>query len=222
MSSPGQQAAYVPVLSPKEVQIGTSNGNGLYVAPAGTAMPISATSPFASPWALLGYIADDGVTVGQSLTKQDILPWQSRVPIRSVVTEKLITMHFIMWQVNPQTIALYFDQPQPVPVADGSFEMDIITGQPQNILAVAVDSLDQRVMRVGFSRASLTAAGDMKIAKGAAVPMEVTLTALDNAGVMGHVSVGATPTLLLEEAGLDPADPRLAGMGNGGTGQKAA
>ena len=162
--------------------------------------------------ALLGYVSDQGVTVGQSLTKQDIVPWQSRVPIRSVVTEKLITMKFILWQVNPQTVALYFDQPQPVPVADGSFEMDIITGQPQNIMAVAVDSLDQRVMRVGFTRASLTVTGDMTIAKGAAVPLEVTLTALDNAGVMGHVSVGATPTTFAAElAGLAPEDPRNGG-----------
>jgi hypothetical protein len=204
MSGPSQQAAYVPVLTPKELQIGTANANGLWIAPAGTALPLTAAAAFATPWALLGYVSDQGVTVGQSLTKQDIVPWQSRVPIRSVVTEKLITMKFILWQINPQTVALYFDQPQPVPVADGSFEMDIITGQPQNIMAVAVDSLDQRVMRVGFTRASLTVTGDMTIAKGAAVPLEVTLTALDNAGVMGHVSVGATPTLLAEEAGLAP------------------
>jgi len=219
---PGALAAYVPVLTPKEVQIGTANVNsGLWVAPAGTAMPTTATTAFTTPWLLLGYISDDGVTIGQSITKQDIVPWQSRVPIRSVVTEKLITMHFILWQINPQTVAMWFDQPQPVPVADGSFEMDVVTGLPQNIVAVAMDSLDQRVMRVGFSRASLSSAGDMKVAKGGAVPLEVTMTALDNAGVMAHVSVGATPTLLMEDAGLAANDPRL-GVDSSGAIQKAA
>lgn len=208
---------YVPVLTPKEVQIGTANGPGLYVAPAGTAMPLT-LGPFIAPWQLLGYLSDDGPTVGQSVTKQDIVPWQSRTPIRSVVTEKLITLHFILWQINPQTIAMYFDSPQPVPAADGGFEMDVRSDQPQNIVAVAIDSMDQRIMRVGFSRASLSDAGDMKLTKGAATPLEVTLTALDNAGVLAHVSVGATPTLLMAElAGLAEDDPRNGGNGNGGT-----
>lgn len=209
---------YVPVLTPKEVQIGTSNGPGLWVAPAGTAMPLT-MGPFATPWQLLGYISDDGPTVGQSITKEDITPWQSRVPIRAVVTEKVITMHFVLWQINPQTIAMYFDNPAAVPAADGGFEMDIRSDQPQQIVAVAIDSMDQRLFRIGFSRASLSDAGDMKITKGATVPLEVTLTALDNAGVLAHVSVGATPTLLMEEAGLTDADPRINGHGtNGGNG----
>ena len=202
---------YVPVLTPNEVQIGTSNGPGLFVAPPGTPMPATATAPFASPWALLGYISDDGPTVGQAVTKEDIIPWQSRTPIRSVVTEKLITMHFILWQINPQTIAMYFDNPAPDPAADGSFEMDVRSDMPPEILAIAIDSLDLRPFRIGFSRASLSDAGDMKIAKGAAVPLEVTLTALDDAGVLAHVSVGAPPaaeTLLAEHAGLSAKDPR--------------
>jgi len=187
------RVAYAPVLTPKEVQIGTANGPGLWVAPAGTAMPISAVTAFATPWALLGYISDDGPTVGQNITKQDILPWQGRAPIRSVVTEKSITLHFILWQLNPQTIGMYFDAPQATPVADGSFETDVRSDQPQPLYAACIDSLDQRPFRVGFGRCSLSDAGDMKITKGSAVPLEVTLTALDNAGVLAHVSVGPTP-----------------------------
>jgi hypothetical protein len=209
---------YVPVLTAKEVQIGTSNGPGLYVAPPGTAMPADADTAPATPWALLGYISDDGPTVGQSVTKEDITPWQSRSPIRSVVTEKTITMQFVLWQINPQTVAMYFDNDPVDPDADGSFEMDIRSDTPQPIYAVMIDSMDQRPFRIGFTRASLSDAGDMKITKGAAVPLEVTLTALDDAGVLGHVSVGGTPAALMEERGLSESDPRVNGHGTNGNG----
>jgi hypothetical protein len=204
---------YAPVLTPAEVQIGTASGPGLYVAPAGTPMPADASTAPATPWALLGYISDDGPTVGQAVTKEDITPWQSRAPIRSVVSGRQITLHFILWQLNPQTLAMYFDNPQTDPSADGSFEMDIRSDQPQPIYAVMIDSLDLRPFRIGFSRASLSDAGDMKITKGTAVPLEVTLTALDNAGVLAHVSVGPTPAAgaLTDLAGLSHEDPRNGG-----------
>jgi hypothetical protein len=210
---------YQPVLTAKEVQIGTANGPGLWVATAGTPMPADADTAPASPWELLGYISDDGPTVGQSISKEDITPWQSRSPIRSVVTEKSLTLQFVLWQINPQTVAMYFDNDQVQTAADGSFEMDIRSDTPQPIYAVMIDSMDQRAFRIGFTRASLSDAGDMKITKGSAVPLEVTLTALDDAGVLGHVSVGGTPTMLMEERGLSANDPRINGHGtNGGNG----
>src|SRR5579862_8621564 len=96
-------------LDPTEVQVGTANGPGLYIAPAGTPAPADTTSPWPAPWLVAGYISDDGPTVGSSTTTQDIKPWQSRSPIRTVITERTMTVKFIMWQINATTIALYFD-----------------------------------------------------------------------------------------------------------------
>ena len=114
---------------------------------------------------------------------------------------------------------MYFDSPQPVPAADGGVEMDVrVRPAAEHRGGGDRQHGDQRALRVGFSRASLSDAGDMKLTKGAAVPLEVTLTALDNAGILAHVSVGATPTLLMAEmAGLAEDDPRNGGNGNGGT-----
>jgi hypothetical protein len=178
-------------MDPAEVLVGTSNGPGLYVAPVGTDPPADTSTPWASPWEILGYISDDGPTVGSATTTQDIKPWQSRSPIRTVITERTMTVKFILWQINEMTLAMYFDADPPTPAADGSFAMEVRSDTDQHLYAIGVDTADgPRALRVIFHRASLSDAADMQIQSGAAVPLEVTLTALDDAGVLADVLVG--------------------------------
>jgi hypothetical protein len=182
-------------INPDEVQVGTANGPGIWLAPSGTAMPDDTATAFPSPWAILGYLSDDGPTVGQSTDSNDIVPWQSVVPLRSVITSRSVTLQFVLWQLNQLTLGLYFDADPPVPAADGSIDMSVRTDTPQHLYAIAIDAADaERVLRIGFTRASLTDSGDMQIQRGAAIPLDCTLTALDDAGVLARVLLGpATP-----------------------------
>jgi hypothetical protein len=184
MTTPVQQ------LNPEEVQIGTANGPGIYIAPAGTAGPANTTAAWPSPWRILGYLSDDGPTVAPSIDQEDITPWQSVTPIRSVITSRAVTLQMVMWQLNAETMALYFDSDVPEET-DGAFEFDVRTDQPQHVYAVGIDSADaDRVLRISFTRASLTDAGDMQIQRGAAIPLDVTLSALDDGGRLARVLVG--------------------------------
>jgi hypothetical protein len=192
-----------PALDPTEVQVGTANGPGIWIAEAGTDPPDDTTDDFEDPWHLLGYLSEDGPTIGVSTDTEDLTPWQSRVPIRSVITGRQLTLQFVMWQLNPRTLALYFDADPPTAGTDGSFDMELRSDAPSHLYAVAIDTRDgDRVFRVTFGRASLSDAGDMDISSGAAVPLDVTLSALDDAGVLGLVQVG----------------PAAAAATNGGTG----
>lgn len=183
----------VPALDPSEVQVGTANGPGLWIAPPGTAIP-DLGDDFASPWKILGYLSDDGPTVGQSTDSEDLVPWQSVVPIRSVITGRTITLQFTLWQLNELTLALYFDQDPVTPGTGGNIDMELRTDAPTHLYAVAVDSNDaERLFRIGFGRSSLSAAGDMQITRGAAVPLDCTLSALDDAGTLGRVLLGKAP-----------------------------
>jgi hypothetical protein len=83
--------------------------------------------------------------------------------------------------------------------------MELRSDEPQRLHAIAIDSRDaERVLRISFTRASLTSAGDMAITRGAVVPLDCTLSALDNAGQLGRVQLGpaevSTPLLTKGEA----------------------
>lgn len=179
------------MLDANEVQVGTPNGPGIWLAPVGTAPPTDTTSPWGAGWESLGYLSDDGPTVGQNTSHQDITPWQSVAPIRSVITGRQVTLHFIMWQLNESTLALYFDTDEATAAADGSLSMDVRTDQAGHQYAVGIDSMDgDRVLRIAFARANLTDSGDMAIKRGATVPLDVTLSALETDGVLATVLLG--------------------------------
>jgi hypothetical protein len=178
-------------INPSEVQVGTANGPGIYIAPAGTEPPDDTGEDWESPWRILGYLSDDGPTVGSSTDSEDITPWQSVVPIRSVITGRSVTLQFVLWQLNAVTLGLYFDAEEPTPGTDGSIDMELRSDAPQRLHAIGIDSADaERVFRISFGRASLTAAGDMQLTRGAAVPLDCTLSALDDGGLLGRVQLG--------------------------------
>jgi hypothetical protein len=178
-------------LDPDEVQVGTARGPGIYLAPAGTEPPDNTWDDWLAPWAILGYLSDDGPTVGQSVDQEDITPWQSVVPIRSVITGRSITLQFVLWQLNGDTIALYFDADPEDEDSDGLLTMKLRSDTPQHLYAVGIDSRDAtRCLRLAFGRASLSDAGDMQITRGAAVPLDCTLSALDDSGDLATVMLG--------------------------------
>jgi hypothetical protein len=178
-------------IDPTEVQVGTPNGPGIYIAPPGTPPPDDTTDDWESPWEILGYLSEDGPTVGVSTDSTDLTPWQSAVPIRSVITSRTVTLQFVMWQLNAITLALYFDADVPTTAVDGSIDMELRTDSPQHLYAIGIDSADaERVFRMAFGRASLSSAGDMQITRGATVPLDVTLSALDDGGALAYVKLG--------------------------------
>ena len=181
-------------LDPDEVQVGTANGPGLYIAPPGTAPPATASDPWPDPWMILGYVDESGPTLAQNTTKNDIIPWQSRAPIRTVLTERGLTAHFICWQLNAVTLALFFDSDPIVPTA-GVIDFDVRTDEPQHFYAFGLDAADsERVLRITFPRATLSDSGDATLTKGTAVPLDCTLAALEDDGVLAHVTLSA-PTI---------------------------
>jgi hypothetical protein len=185
----------VGTLDPENVQIGTANGPGIYLAPAGTEGPEDTEEPWGEAWLVLGYLSGDGPTVGQETDSESLVPWQSKVPIRTVITSRGVSLQFTMWELKPETLALYFDADVPEAAADGSFHMQVRSDTPQHTYAVGIDSRDERVFRLSFTRAVLSTAGDMPITAGAAVPLEVTLSALDDAGQLADVLVGPAPEI---------------------------
>jgi hypothetical protein len=185
-------------LDPTEVLLGLNNGPGIYLAPEGTAAPADLSVAWASPWEPIGYLSDDGVTVSASTDSDTLTPWQSTAPIRTVITGKGLTMQFVMWQTNPLTLGVYFDTDVPAAVA-GVVTFDVRSDAGQQIHAIGLDIKDGDIVtRITFKRASLSDNGDVTLSRGDAVGWDVTLTALDDNGVLGSIisgdSTGGTTT----------------------------
>jgi len=231
MSTP---APPVTTLDPDEVQVGTPNGPGIWLAPPGTEPPDDTTEDYEAPWRLLGYLSDDGPTVGQDTSSEPLTPWQSVAPIRTVITERQVTLQFVLWQLNSMTLGLYFDTDEPTPATDGSIDMEVRTDQAGHLYAVSIDSRDgERVLRLTFTRANLSDAGDMPITRGAVVPLDCTLSALEDAGSLARVQLGPaeadTPLGAPSRNGSGvsagaaaPARRRRKARAGGGSGEQAA
>jgi hypothetical protein len=100
-------------------------------------------------------------------------------------------LQFVLWQLNPETLSLYFDTDTPTADPDGSFSMDVRTDESGHIYAVGIDARDgNRVLRLAFPRASLSDAGDMQIQRGAIVPLDCTLSALETNGSLATIRIG--------------------------------
>ena len=178
-------------LTPDNVLIGTSNGPGIWIAPEGTAAPTDTTTAPAAEWSTLGYLSEDGVTFSTSTDSESITPWQSRSPVRTVITGRELTVDFTMLEFNAQNVALYFSQTTPTETG-GAFSLDVKSDAPAQTHAVLIDVKDgDHVVRYFFPRATLSEAGDIEVTQSGAIGLPVTMSALDDAGTLLKIIKGA-------------------------------
>lgn len=184
-------------LVPDELLIGTARGPGIYIAPVGTAAPATLSAAWASPWRALGYATEDGPTVANSTDTEDIMAWQSRSPLRTVITGRTVTVQMQLMQWNGDNLAVYWDVTAPT-VSDGVYTFDVRSDQSGRRHSIGVDVQDgDNQLRIVFPRVQLSAAGDMQFQRGAAALLDVTFSALETDGRLATV-MGSFTTATLE------------------------
>jgi hypothetical protein len=128
-----------------------------------------------------------------------------------MITGKELTAHFIMWQTNPDTLAMYFDMPPAAPDAGGMVAFDIRSDVGGELYAIGLDIKDAGVItRIVFGRAQVSDTGDVSFQRGAAIGWEVTLSAMDEAGVLAHLMSGPEVTLPLASGARSASSPSAA------------
>lgn len=181
-------------LMPDNVLIGTAKGPGIFIAPVGTAAPVDGATALPAAWSTLGYLSEDGVSFGSSISSESITPWQSKSPVRTIITGRELSAEFTMLEFTAQNAAIYFDQPMPVET-DGEFAMQVRSDLPQQMYAICIDVQDSiATVRYHFPRASLSEAGDLEVTASGAMGLPVTLAALDDGGVLANIFKSLTVT----------------------------
>ena len=96
-------------VSQDDVLVGTAAGAGVWFAPLGTDLPTDVATPLDPKFYTVGYVSDDGITIGSDVSQDDLFAWQSVSPIRSIVGSRTFTFEFTMVETTKETLELYFD-----------------------------------------------------------------------------------------------------------------
>jgi hypothetical protein len=184
----------------------------LYTAPVGTEMPTDTQTEPPDPWVDLGYLTEDGVSMGVDTNKEDFTPWQSTSPCRSVVTEQTNTWTFSLMQRNADTLRLAFGGGT---VAAGTLEGEWIYRPPSMGLAEAAFILDVEdgVIKDRWCayRGNPALSGDVSFTKSDPTAFEIEVTLLD--------SVDGRWQLIGNDPHVTPDTTLLAATGGGGGGE---
>lgn len=180
-------------LDPGNVVIGTANADGIYIAPVGTAPPATATEAWGAGWSALGYLSEDGINLSRDVESEQIRAWQSKSPLRTVITGTSLTMGFTMIELTPVSLALWFAQPVPAGT-DDEFTLSVDSNATTPEYALGIDTKDGLVVvRYIFGRATLSANGEVPLQAAAAQGLPVTMEALtDTNGDLATIIKGLT------------------------------
>lgn len=173
-------------LNPDQVTLGTAAGPGVWIAPVGTTAPTDATSAYGAGWSTLGYLHEDGPKLSRSVDSTELVSWQSRTPLKKVITSVSQELEFTLLELSAQNLALYFGQTVPTETA-GKFSLEIRSDAAVQEYAVGIDIADGDVAhRFIFPRATISDTGDVEFKADELAALPVTVTALDTNGVVSQ------------------------------------
>lgn len=153
-------------------------GNGrVYVAPAGTALPIDMAA-LAAAYVDVGSTNEDGAVISRSIDQEGVSIWQSSVPARYLITGVEVTVNFTLMQFNEFTVPLYFGGG--AVTSTGTAPNQVFT---YNVTSAA--TVDERVMvieaydgtltyRYVFPRVMVQETDDLQLQRTAATGLGVT------------------------------------------------
>ena len=163
-----------------EVVVG-SNGT-LWVAPYGAAEPTDIDDPLSAEWYDLGYLSEDGVTIGAPREVTSIGAWQSYYPIRRIVTSKDLTIAGALRQFGGKQVEVALDA---VVTEDGTGKYRLTPNAPEDIAewAVAIEWADgAKDYRIIVPRTILVENVEFAVARTAPTDLAVSFGVLGTDG----------------------------------------
>lgn len=177
-----------------EIVVG-ANGT-IRVAPTATADPADIAAAYPAGWVDLGYASEDGVTVTDSRTIENIPVWQLFYAARKIVTEKDFLVAFVLRQFNGANVRLAFGGGDIVlDGGAGKYRYDPPPPEELDERKLSVEWLDgDNVYRLMVAKTIVTENVETNIVRTGPVDLPLTM------GIVGED--GVTPWYLMTD---DPA-----------------
>jgi hypothetical protein len=171
----------------------------IYVAPASdtltppTELGDGTTVP--TGYKAVGLVDAGGVTLTPSIETQPVEAWQSATPVLFNVTSASFSVNAILQETNELTTELFWGAEwaevmsnDPTPVGTGVYRLNLASTPELKELSIVIDWSQGSIRnRVVIPRAMISDRGAIQLNRTENGKFELTLQALDSAGVLGYV-----------------------------------
>lgn len=180
-----------------EIVVG-ANGS-IWTAPVGTAAPADEVAAPGAGWVDLGYASEDGVTLTDSKTLETISVWQLFYAARRIVTERDLTIGFVLRQWNGENVKLGFGGGEITAPSAGHFKYVPPAPEDLDERAFLIDWQDgTKNYRLVLSRGMVTENLETNLTRTGAADLPITVSLIgDDAGDPWY--------LLTDDPAFDPA-----------------
>ena len=173
-------------LEPTEVRI-TESGF-VYLGAIGATLPTNASGTLDASLHNVGYLDDDsGVTISPEVNVENVMKWQSKMPVKVYVDEIGLQVSFTMNQVNRPNTSIYWFGQQWENIANGeshlSVPSNVTSGDLERAMVVEFFDDNDDTTRFVFPRGIVVEREELELNK-SDLKLGITYIVLDNGGDM--------------------------------------
>lgn len=177
-------------LAASEIRI--SESGFVYLGAIGATAPTDVDTPLDSTWHNVGYVDEDsGVGITPDVSTEAIKKWQSKMPVKYIVTEVALEVAFVMNQVNKENSETYlygaqWENAGANYLSHMVVSSNITVGDLERAMVVEFTDDVDNITRFYFPRGIVVEREELKLAK-TDVKLGITYHAMDNDGDMFEV-----------------------------------
>lgn len=165
-----------------DVKLGLGLATGMfYHAPAGTALPTSLSTAPTTPWAHVGDVTSDGITLALEKSVENLRNWANVIK-RAIVTDHTETVQSPIMDTTAESLKAVFGD-ENVTAANDKVTVNLSAAdlpEQEAFLWIMKDGDD--MMAIGCTHGQVTAVDNVSFAPGSAINWTPTITAMGDDG----------------------------------------
>lgn len=165
-----------------DVKLGLGLSTGMfYHAPAGTALPATASDTIPATWTHIGDVSDAGITLALNKTSTNLKNWANVIK-RVILTDHSETVQAPIMDTTAEAFKAVFGEDN-VTTANGKTTVNLSDGDlpPEEAFLWVMKDGDDMIM-IGCTHGQVSAVENVSFAPGAAINWTPTITAMGDDG----------------------------------------
>lgn len=165
-----------------DVKLGLGLATGMfYHAPAGTELPTSLSTAPTTPWAHVGDVTNDGITLALDKSVENLRNWANVIK-RAIVTDHTETVQSPIMDTTAESLKAVFGD-ENVTSANDKVTVNLsATDLPEQEAFLWIMKDGDDMMAIGCTHGQVTAVDNVSFAPGSAINWTPTITAMGDDG----------------------------------------